>query len=396
VALQGADYPDIRPKLSVVVGDRVRLGQTLFVDRHRPRIAFTAPSSGTVRSIDRGARRSLTSLVIDCERDDEVEFDRPKSELTREQTQECLLSSGLWPAFITRPFGRIPNPDTAPAAIFVTAMDTNPLAADASAVLALYADEFRGGLEVIRVLTDGPVYVCQAPGKSLAGALGKPIESVTFRGPHPAGLPGTHIHHLAATGGGRVVWHINYQDVIAVGKLGASGRLWTDRIISLAGPGVRQPALMQTRIGADIDELVTGKLKSGDLRIISGSVLSGRVARYLGRYHQQISVLYEGSGAASGSGLLSRLWARHGGTSLNGRPGPLIPNAALDGVMPLQILAVPLLRALSVGDVETAEKLGCVELIEEDVALLSHVCPSKSDYGPLLRQVLDAVEGEGA
>ena len=394
VALQGAGYPDVRALLSVAVGDRVKLGQTLFVDRHRPAIAFTAPSAGTVTAINRGPRRSLASLVIDRSGDDEVEFDRPGANPSRQDAQALLLRSGLWPAFIARPFGRIPDPAAAPAAIFVTAMDTNPLAADAAVVLAPYEEAFRAGLEAIRALTDGPVYVCQAPGKSLADGCSKPIQSVTFQGPHPAGLPGTHIHHLAPVGGGRVAWQINYQDVIAIGILFASGKLWTDRVISVAGPGVRRPGLVRAPIGADIDDLVAGNLKGGALRVISGSVLSGRTARYLGRYHQQVSVLHEGWSEPVDR-FLGRYWPRHDSTMLNGESGPLVPTALLDRVMPLRILPVPLLRALSVGDEESAETLGCLELIEEDVALLSYACPGKTNYGPLLRRVLDSLAEGG-
>jgi Na+-transporting NADH:ubiquinone oxidoreductase subunit A len=398
VALQGADYPDVRPALSVEVGDRVAKGQVLFVDRHRPEITFTAPCAGQVVAIKRGPRRSLASLVINRLGDDSIEFDALSGEPTREAVRSLLLRGGLWPAVIARPFGRIADPDATPVAIFVTAMDSNPLAADPATVLAPYTEVFRAGLEGLKTLTDGSVYVCQAPGRSFAEGCSDPIRSVTFRGPHPAGLPGTHIHHLAPVGDGATVWQINYQDVIAAGILFTSGRLWTKRVISLAGPAVQKPRLVLTRIGADIDQLIDGDLKPGNVRVISGSVLSGRASHYLGRYHQQVSVLFEGWHRPDG-GPLARLWSAlrspPDSTSLHGTPGALIPVDAFERVMPLRILPTPLLRALAVGDQETARRLGCLELVEEDVALLSYVCPGKIDFGPLLRNVLnDIAEGD--
>jgi Na+-transporting NADH:ubiquinone oxidoreductase subunit A len=296
------------------------------------------------------------------------------------------LKFGLWPAFRTRPFGRIPDPGAVPDSIFVTAMDTNPLSADAAVVLESNAEPFRSGLDGLTMLTNGPVFVCQSPGPALADESKERIRCVRFDGPHPAGLPGTHIHRLAPVGGGRVVWHIGYQDVIAIGYLLATGRLWTERVVALAGPGVRDPRLVRTRIGASLDDLTEGELGDGNFRIVSGSALSGRVAGFLGRYHTQVSVL-TAVGETARLPILSRLLG-------NGHnpPAPLIPLAAFERAMALDIYPVPLLRALSVGDAETAERLGCLELIEEDLALLSYVCASKTDYGALLRALLDDLE----
>ncbi len=250
-------------------------------------------------------------------------------------------------------------------------------------------EPFRSGLDLLAVLTDGPVFVCQAPGPPLADEGKGRIRCVRFQGSHPAGLPGTHIHRLAPVGDGRVVWQIGYQDVIAIGNLLATGSVWTERIVSLAGPGVREPRLLRTRLGASLDALTEGELRPGNFRIVSGSPLSGRVAGYLGRYHSQVSVL-PASGERAAAPLLSRLFG-------NGHdpPPPLIPIAAFERAMALDIPPVPLLRALSVGDTQTAQRLGCLELIEEDVALLSYVCASKSDYGALLRAILNDLEEVG-
>ncbi|MHA1548539.1 MAG: NADH:ubiquinone reductase (Na(+)-transporting) subunit A [Alphaproteobacteria bacterium] len=387
VGLTGADYPGVRFAVRVEPGERVAEGQTILVDRHRPSLRITAPAAGVVTAINRGPRRSLGSLVIELDGAAAETFAAPSDPTDRYAVRDLLLGSGLWPAFIRRPFGRLPDPDETPHAIFVTAMDSNPLAVDAAVVVRKFADDFQRGLALVSALTEGTIYICHAGGLA-HGDLSERVKAVAFQGPHPAGLAGTHIHRLAPTGGGRAAWQINYQDVIAIGVLAATGRPWNERVISVAGPGFRKPHLITTRLGADIDDLVAGQVSSSPQRIISGSLLAGRPSRFLGRYHQQVAVLPESEGI-SPFGLTGRSPT----TSQHGRSGPFIPVAAFDRMLPFDIMIGPLLRALIVGDEEAAERLGCLELLEEDVALLSYVCPAKIDYAPLLRNVLDKLAG---
>lgn len=416
VALLGRDYPGLRPLMRVEVGDRVALGQALFADRKRPEILFTAPGSGIVTAINRGPRRSLQSVVIALDGTDERRFDAcPSSGLARLEQQAVaatLLASGNWTAFRARPFGRVPDPGSVPRSLFVTAMDTNPLAADPAAIIAARRDDFVDGLAAISRLTDGPVHVCHAPGAEIPLDGGGRCSAASFAGPHPAGLPGTHIHRLDPVGAGGTVWHIGYQDVIAIGRLFTTGRLSTERIVALGGPLARRPRLLRTRLGASTAELTRGETAEIPARVISGSVLSGHRAAdalaYLGRYHTQVAVIAEGWRERHPAGrrrpaiaaFLDALLARHrrerASTALNGRPTTMLPLEVYDRVMPLDILAVPLLRALLVGDVERAQELGCLEFDEEDVALWSFVCPSKIDYGALLRGVLTRLEAEAA
>lgn len=391
VALSGHDFPGIRPDFRVALGDKVRAGATVFVDRRRPEIAFVAPVAGVVTAIDRGRRRSLDSLVIRSEGDEAETFPVPSASESPEEVRDLLLKSGAWPAFRTRPLGRIPDPHAAPDAIFVTAIDTNPLAADPRVAIDRYAEAFRCGLDVLPSLTRGPVFVCQAPGPSLCEGTDARVEAVTVSGPHPAGLPGTHIHHLAPVAGGRAVWHILYQDVIAIGHLFLAGKLLTERVVALAGSGVRDPGLVRLPLGASLDEALDGQLASGPVRVISGPVLSGREAGYLGRYHDQVTVIAREETERERRGLFFRF----AGLLAGAPDAAIIPREAFERVMPLDILPVPLLRALSVGDVETAKDLGCLELVEEDLALLSHVCTTGTDYGALLREVLDQIEADG-
>lgn len=389
VALQGADYRGVRPLMRVEVGDRVAAGQTVFVDRKRPQICFVAPGAGVVTTIEYGHRRVLDRLEIELAGEEAHAFKVPKK-LERENVQALLLESGMWPAFRTRPFGRIPDPGAAPNDIFVTAMDTNPLAADARLIIAQHQKHFQAGLELLTFLTEGSVFVCQAPGKDLVEKDVDGLKCVQFAGRHPAGLPGTHIHRLAPVNAHHTVWHIGYQDVIALGYLHETGTYQSERIVALAGPGARNPALVHTRLGARLSDVLADELLGGDWQIISGPLLGVRKAAYLGRYHTQILALPKTQNRRQ-LGWVRRVL----GVQDSGRPTPLIATGALERAMALDIFPVPLLRALSVGDVETAERLGCLELVEEDVALLSHVCASGSDYGAHLRHVLDELEARG-
>lgn len=420
VALIGGDYIGLRPLMHVEEGERVRLGQPLFADRRSPEVLFTAPGSGVVRQINRGAKRVLRSVVIELAGDDEVTFDcRPVDRLAflrRDQVVDALLASGLWTALRTRPYSKVPDPKTTPSSIFVTAMDSNPLSARAEVVIDTCRQDFTNGLTAVSHLTDGPVYVCQAPRVELPRGEADSITNVEFAGPHPAGVAGTHIHFLDPAGAKKTVWHVGYQDVIAIGRLLTTGRLSTDRIVALAGPMVKRPRLIRTRLGASIDDLTRGELHDADCRIISGSVLSGRHARgseaYLGCLHNQVSVIAEDAPQRrrrwfqrqrkhSFSIYGPTVTSRPGTTkiplttALHGAPTVMIPLDGFERIMPLDILPTQLLRALLVGDTDQAQALGCLELDEEDLALCSFVCPGKIDYGSLLRACLERIEKEG-
>jgi Na+-transporting NADH:ubiquinone oxidoreductase subunit A len=419
VALMGRDYIGLKPSFAVEPGEPVALGQVLFTDRSVPGVSYTSPGSGTVTEINRGPRRSLESVVIRLEGDAQRTFaaydpvELPG--LSVDQVKENLLESGLWTALRTRPYSKVPAPDSRPDAIFVLAMDSNPLAARPEVIVHRYRREFLSGLTVIAKLTEGRVYVCKAPEADIPTDNGPAVQVATFSGPHPAGLVGTHIHFLAPVGAGRTVWHLNYQDVIAIGHLFTTGQLPVERIISLAGPLVKRPRLVRTRIGANVQDLLEGELHDLECRVVSGSILSGRRASgtvgYLGRYHLQLCALAEGRareflgwlapGVNSFSAtnvFLSRLAKGRRfplTTSQNGSLRAMIPVEAYRQVMPLDILPTQLLRALVVGDTNMAQALGCLELDEEDLALCSFVDPSKYEYGPVLRDTLTQIEKEG-
>ena len=423
VALLGHDYVGMKPTMAVREGDRVKLGQPLFEDKKTPGVIYTSPGSGVVRAINRGDRRVFLSLVIDLDESDadQAQFKRydaaALSSLEREKVVENLVNSGLWTSLRTRPFSKVPAIDARPHSLFVNAMDTNPLAADPEVVARESGDDFINGVNVLSRLADGPLFLCRAAG-SFAGledhAFAPNVRVETFGGPHPAGLTGTHIHHLDPVSLKKQVWGIGYQDVIAIGRLFVTGQLSVDRVIALAGPQVERPRLLRTRIGANVEELCAGELKAGDNRVITGSVLSGRTAHgvenYLGRYHVQLSVLLEGRDRVL-FGYLSPGTERHSAlgiylsslfkgrrfaltTSTNGSPRAMVPVGSYERVMPLDILPTQLLRALIVGDIEVVQSLGGLELDEEDLALCTYVCPGKYEYGPILRDNLTRIEKE--
>lgn len=418
VAVIGFDYHGMKPTMAVQVGDKVKLGQELFSDKKTPGVIYTSPASGTVAAINRGERRVFQSIVIDIEGDDAETFTQYSADqlasLTREAVVDTLVKSGLWTALRTRPFSKVPAIDSVPASVFVTAMDTNPLAADPAVVLAEKPEAFTQGLEVLSKLTEGKVFVCHAEGAEIPKGTTANLQYEAFGGVHPAGNAGTHIHYLDPVSANKTVWTIGYQDVIALGQLFTTGKLSVERVVALGGPQVDQPKLVRTRLGANLEELTAGQLKAGENRIVSGSVFGGRSAKsvlgFLGRYHTQVSVLLEGReremihylrpGVDKFSILniyVSKLTNKlfNFTTSTNGSERAMVPVGAYEKVMPLDILPTQLLRAIIVGDTEVAQHLGALELDEEDLALCTFVCPGKYEYGPLLRNNLTRIEVEG-
>jgi Na+-transporting NADH:ubiquinone oxidoreductase subunit A len=419
VAVLGHDFVGMKPTMEVAEGDSVKLGQPLFTDKKMPSIKYTSPGAGRIAAILRGDKRALVSVVVQLEGDDHVHFDFfAEAEITgmsREKVKQLLIDSGLWVALRARPFSRVANPDAVPHSIFVTAMDTNPLAPSVETILQGRENDFQNGLKVLSRLTDSKVYLCQSPGAKLPTIALKNLAVEQFDGPHPAGLAGTHIHFLDPVSAAKTVWHIGAQDVTAVGKLFTTGRLDVERVISLAGPSVKKPRLLRTRLGASLAELTQDELTPGNNRVISGSVLSGFAAAeansFLGRYHQQATVLREGGDRhflgwmSPGFNLFSiknivasKLFPHKKfafTTAVNGGPRAIVPSGSYEAVMPLDILPTPLLRMLAIHDVEESEKLGCFELDEEDLALCTYVCPSKIDHGQNLRDTLTLIEKEG-
>ncbi len=418
VALLGEEYVGMRPTMHARVGDEVKKGQVLFADKKNPGVVFTSPASGKVIEVNRGAKRVLQSVVIEVAGNEQITFNSYEANqltsLDRETVKAQLVESGAWTALRTRPFSKVPAVDSETQAIFVTAMDTNPLAAEPELIINEQSDAFVAGLDLLSTLTNGKVYVCKK-GTSLPRSAQSNVEEHVFDGPHPAGLAGTHMHYLYPVNAQNVAWSINYQDVIAFGKLFLTGEIYSERVVSLAGPVVNNPRLVRTQLGANLEELTDSELMPGEVRVISGSVLTGTEATgphaFLGRYHQQVSVLREGrdkelfgwampgknkfSVTRSFLGHLFKGQLFNMTTTTNGSDRSMVPIGNYERVMPLDMEPTLLLRDLCAGDIDSAQALGALELDEEDVALCTFVCPGKYEYGQLLRECLDTIEKEG-
>jgi Na+-transporting NADH:ubiquinone oxidoreductase subunit A len=417
VGMLGADYLGLKPRLSVEEGGLVGVGTPLFHDKDTPEVKITSPVSGRVRAINRGERRVLISVEIDVEPDvaEPVDFSAVGEAGTRDGVAARLCAAGLWTSFRTRPYSRVPTPESAPTAIYVTAMDSEPLAPDPEPIINASAEAFTAGLEAVARLTEGKTWLCQALGADLPGADVAGVEPAAFSGPHPAGLAGTHMHFLEPPTAERTVWAIGYQDVIAIGRLMRTGRLDPERVVGLTGPLCRRPRLLRTVMGASLIELTAGEIDARvPARLISGSILSGRAAdgaaAYLGRYARQITVIEEDHKQTPfgwirpmsnkfavqpvlGSALAKKLYALT--SNLNGGRRAMVPTGTFEELMPQDYLPTQLLRALLIMDTDTAQALGALELDEEDLGLVGFACPSKYEYGIALRDCLDKIEREG-
>jgi Na+-transporting NADH:ubiquinone oxidoreductase subunit A len=417
----GSDYLGLKPTIEVAAGDVVRLGQTLFTDKKNPDVRYTAPVGGKVVAINRGEKRRFLSLAIARDGNDEVDFSQYRGDVAGypgKLVTQALLDSGLWPAMRTRPYNKVPVPGTQPRAIFVQAMETQPLAADSDVILEGQHDAFRLGLLAMSRLTEGKVYVCHGPNfaASRGASPDRRIEHHEFDGPHPAGLPGTHMHFLAPASPQRVNWFLHYQDVVAIGRLFLDGRLSTERVVALCGPRMKRPRLVRVPLGANLLQLCAGEVETEGVRLVAGSALYGRTVQqpeqFLARYSYQVTALLEGYareflgwqmpgldkfsikpiylGTLLRAAKLFPLT-----TSTQGSKRAMVPVDSYEEVMPLDLLPTQLLRSLIIGDTQSAQDLGCLELDEEDVALCTFVCPGKYDYAALLRENLTRIELEG-
>ncbi|WP_077338351.1 Na(+)-translocating NADH-quinone reductase subunit A [Pseudocolwellia agarivorans] len=417
VATLGEEFVGMRPTMFVKVEDRVKKGQVLFEDKKNPGVKFTAQASGVVKEINRGEKRVLQSVVIEIDGNEKETFPsysaNELSKLDRQDVVNNLVNSGLWTALRTRPYSKVPAIDSTPTAIFVSAMDTNPNAADPEVIINEQAEAFKQGLIILSRLTEGDIFVSKAPGANIPVEANVKVNE--FAGKHPAGLVGTQIHFLKPVSAEKFVWHLGYQDVIAYGKLFTTGELDSTRVISLAGPAAKNPRLVRTLLGASTVELTENEAKPGELRVVSGSLLSGSTAKgvhgYLGRYHVQLSLILEGREKefigymypGPNKFSVTRAYMSHFfpkklfnmTTTTNGSSRAMVPIGNYERVMPLDILPTLFLRDLAAGDTDSAQQLGALELDEEDLALCTFVCPGKTDYGVLLRDCLTIIEKEG-
>ena len=422
VAVLGNDYVGMKPTMLVEEGDSVSLGQPLFEDKKNPGVLITSPAGGKIEAINRGDRRALQSIVIEVEAEEKAEeFKSFTAEelvsATSESVRHQLITSGMWAAFRTRPYSKIPSVDSSPSNVFISVLDTEPLSPDPEKIVNFRLEDFNFGISVLKQLIDCPIHISVSENSSLEIIEDEQVKKHRFSGPHPAGLVGTHMHYISPASLTNVNWTIGYQDLMAIGSLFKTGYVSTERVIALSGPQVKEPRYIKTRLGACTDELTAGELTQRENRIISGSVISGREAigsyAYLGRYHNQISVIAEPNskdrefmnwltpGPRKFSKIplfLSSLFPKKifkFKALMNGSDRPIVPIGVYEEVLPLNMLPAMLLRNVVLMDTEKIQDLGGLELDEEDLSLCSYVCPGKYDFGSLLRAGLNKIEVEG-
>ncbi|MCA8956624.1 MAG: Na(+)-translocating NADH-quinone reductase subunit A [Planctomycetes bacterium] len=421
VRVSALEFPGLKPKPVVAEGDAVRTGDRLFFDKSDSDTALLSPATGKVTKVELGARRALQWIEIAVDSADRfaevptVTVDQLSS-LGRDELIRRLKGSGLWPLLRQRPIGRLCDASKTPSAIYVNGMDTEPLAADPAVACLGRGAELQAGIDVLRALTDGKVYLTVAAGRTPPDEFRnlRGVEVRGFAGPHPAGLVGTHISRIAPLGEGEVAWFLKVQEAALIGAWVRDGRYPAVRTVAVAGSRAPTQQYYRVRQGAALSVLTGGNPVTGDVRVINGTVLNGvKVAPdgYLGFYANTVTLIPEGGDTRDmfgwglpGFGKLSASrsvfsWltpkpAYDLDARLNGGVRPIVNIGSWDRVMPLDIYPTYLVRAIQAGDVEEALKLGLLEVTEEDVALCTFVDHCKIEVGDIIRKGLDMYEKE--
>ncbi len=415
--IKPVDFPGLTPKLDVRPGDKVMAGTPVFHDKIRPEVLFTSPVSGKVLSVVRGDRRKLLEIVIEKDGDEYIQFEKSDpAKLSREKVKEALLNSGLWPAIRQRPYHIIANHADVPKAIFISGFDTSPLAPDYNFIMDNSSSSFfRKGIVALKKLTDGKInLVLNGKGESSETLKNtSDVEVHRFSGPHPAGNVGVHIHHLDPINKGEIVWFVNLQDVMTIGRLFEEGEYKPEKIIALTGSEVINRQYYKILSGASIAPVVKNNVKEGNLRYISGNVLTGskiELEGFVGYYDSQVTVIPEGDyyeffgWAKPGSDkfsfsktFLSSLVPQKSyrmDTNLHGGERAFVITGIYEKVLPMDIYPMQLLKAILVNDIDGMENLGIYEVAEEDFALCEFICPSKIEIQSIVRQGLDTMVKE--
>ncbi|MEM9802161.1 MAG: NADH:ubiquinone reductase (Na(+)-transporting) subunit A [Planctomycetota bacterium] len=418
VALLPQEYWGAKVRPLVQEGDGVKVGTPIFCDRRDEAALFTSPAAGRVAGIHRGHRRAALSIVIDVDGFSEhVDF-KPLdvSTATRDDVRGALLGSGLWPTIRRRPFDRVASSDDEPVGIIVQAYDSNPLAPDVTEMVDGRDADLGVGFKALKKLTDGNVHVCVREGVNWGRFVGDGIRVEHFGGPHPSGTAGFSIHKLCPAGARRTVWYVGIQDVADIGRLLRDGKRPTERIVALTGPAAKDPKIVRTRPGADVSQLCKDESDARKVRYINGSAVWGTTASveghtgFLGRWTTQVTMVEDGIArdllgwALPVSGRFTQtntVWDKFFrkrfkyDTDTNGSLRAIVPTGQYESVMPMDVMATQLIKALASKDLETAEKLGVLELAEEDLALCQVVDHSKVPITDWLRDMLTTIEKEG-
>ena len=416
-AIRPSDFPGLVPKMILKEGAEVKAGTPLFYDKSDERIRLSSPVSGEIAEIRRGEKRKILEVVILA--DKKVQYvDYGKSDVSsasRESIISKLLDSGVWPFIKQRPFDVIADPDQKPKSIFISAFNSAPMGEDYDFIMHRNDAAFQSGLDVLKKLTDGKIHL------NINGSIkaddtflnAKGVQINKIYGPHPAGNVGIQIHHIDPINKGEVVWVVNPQDVMIIGRLFTQGRFDASRMIALCGSMVKSPKYYKTMLGASVKNLLNGQLEEGNKRVISGNVLTGtRIAEdgFVGFYDNEVSVIPEGGKdeffgwMAPGFNKFSLsktffTWMMPKkefslDTNMNGEERAFVMSGEYEKVIPMDIYPVHLLKAILVEDIELMENLGIYEVSPEDFALAEFACTSKINAQSIVRMGLDLVRKE--
>jgi len=412
VAIKPVDFPGLTPKLKVKPGDIIKAGDALFFDKYNPDVLFTSPAGGRVSAVKRGERRRILEVVVETDKNaDRAQFVKADpNHLSPEEVKNQLLKGGVWPFIKRRPFGIIASVKDKPKAVYISTFDTSPLAPDYDFILEGKTDTFQTGIDALKKMTEGPVYL--GVRKNSIFSEVNNVELRYFSGPHPAGNAGVQIHHINPVCRGEVVWTVNAQDVLFIGRLFQTGNVDFTKLVALTGSEVKNPQYLKTIVGAPISLITGGRLRKVNYnqRIISGNVLTGKKIKlqgYLGFFDSQVTVIPEGDDyellgwvtpgftkfSASGT-FFSKLFPEKEyemNANLHGGERAFVLTGQYEKVVPMDILPVYLLKAILANDIDKMEQLGIYEVIEEDFALCEYVCTSKIKVQDILRSGINTI-----
>lgn len=417
-AIKPPDFHGLTPKLDVKEGDEVKAGSPLFHDKQNDRIKFCSPVSGEVTEVVRGAKRRIMAITVLPDKENNyIDFGKtdPKS-VDRKELIEKLLDGGIWPFIRQRPFSIIADPEETPRAIFISGFDSSPLAPDPDFVLQGNEELFQTGLDALNKLADGnPVHLNIKKGSTaLKEMKGVTINSVS--GPHPAGNVGVQIHHIMPLNKGDVMWYLDPQDVVNIGRFMATGNADLRKVVALTGSEMKDRKYVELRVGSNLKPVLEGNITEGNNRIISGNVLHGDKVEtdgFLGFYHHQLTAIPEGDepqffltegwlAPGFNKFSLSRAfpsWLMPGkkyklNTNKNGEERAYVMTGQYEKVFPFDIYPVQLVKSIIVNDIEAMENLGIYEVAPEDFALCEYSCTSKIQVQKIVREGLDTIMEE--
>ncbi len=419
-AVKPTDFHGLFPKMLVDEGDKVKAGTPLFFDKYNEEVVFTSPVSGTYKELIRGAKRRILEVRIEADPEDEyVNFGAADpAALSRDEIKEKLLKSGLWPAIRQRPYSIIASHHDTPRDIFISAFKSTPLAPDMDFVVNGQEDTFQTGLNIISKLTDGDVHLSVHSQNTMSKAFteAKNVVLHRFKGPHPAGNVGTQIHHVKPINKGDIVWYLDVQDVIIIGRLFEKGIYDTSKVIVLNGSEVIKPRYYRVINGVNISALTDNNIRKEEgttPRFISGDVLSGEKVTpdgFLGYYDDQVTVIPEGDEPELLGWLIPRLekfsvsrtffsflmpWKKFRlDTNIRSGERPFVVTGIYEKVFPMDIMPMQLIKSIMINDIDMMEKLGIYEVAPEDFALPEFVCPSKIEMQTIVREGLDSMKKE--